>query len=402
MNGTHLTAPKPKLSWLMIVFGGFFLLAGILSISTFSKSVSEPIRAISWTPHKAKVLSGALDHKYDSEGGSTYRAVGVFEYVWQGRTFTSEKLDFSVGYDGQRAYHKGIVRQLKSAKANKRYLRIFVNPDQPDEAVMLRRIRWDMVIFYIPFVTLFPLFGLAVILAAIWAFREERSEYAASLRFPHEPWKWTRRWSNGVMKSDAKADFLSKSALALFWNLLTWPIALVMTDTSWSGTPNSVWRYLIYLFPLIGIGLVHWAYKAFKQWQYFGTTALTLETFPGRQGETFKAVMSVVHTPPPETEFELTLECVRFKSDGDETREIGLYKSTQRRKASAGDLAAQPYLLPIEFELPGGLPDSDIAHPVERIEWRLKVKAKAGKVDFQPSFELPVFERPQGSAQSFV
>lgn len=394
MNGTYLTAPKPKLSWLMIVFGGFFLLAGILSFSTFSNSVTEPLRAISWTPHKAKVVSSSLDHRYDSDTGTTYRAVGVFEYVWKGQTFTSEKLDFSVGYDSQKAYHKGIVQQLESAKANKHYLRIFVNPDQPDEAVMLRRLRWEMVIFYFPFVTLFPLIGLAIILGTIWAYREARSEYAVSLHFPQEPWKWKRGWSNGVIRSDAKVDFWTKGLLALFWNLLAWPIAAVMTDTSWSGTPNSAWRYLIFIFPLIGIGLVFWAYKAFQQWQYFGATALMLETFPARQGETFKAAMSIVHTPPSETEFELTLQCVRFESDGDDTREIVLHESTKIQKASEGDLTVQPYQLPIEFELPSDLPDSDITNSTERIEWRLEVKAEAGKVGFKPNFELPVFNRP--------
>lgn len=392
MKDFNQKTQNAKLSWLILIMGSIFLLSSVFSISNFSKFVTGPLHASSWTPHQGKVLTSHLDHRNDSDGGTVYRAKGEFEYVWKGQIYTSDKLDFSVGYDSHKAYHKGIVSQLRHAKSNKNYLRIYVNPKNPNEAVMLRRIRWGMVVFAIPFVTLFPLIGIFLIGGTLWSYRVNKVENKLKDENPLEPWKSRRLWQGGIVKSEAKEYFWSLLGVAVFWNLISWPVTAIMTNTGWSGSLKSDWRYLLFIFPIIGIGLIYWAFKAFRQWQYFGSTTLTLKTFPGRQGERLKCVMNILDTPPPTTQFELKIRCVQLFSDGDSTREDVLYEDKQILSAAKGNLGTQPYTLPIEFELPRNLPDSDLNVSSDPVEWHIIAQAEAGKIDFKQRFQIPVFE----------
>ena len=395
MSETAYRLDKPKFPWLMLAFGLPFLLGGIMALSIFGKSIIGPLDAADWSPHKAKVIAYHLDSQSSSEGGTTYKAKGEFEYEWEGRRYTSQKIDFSIGYDSFKDYHKGIITQLRNAKNNKNYLRIYVNPKNPEQAVMLRRIRWKMFIFFIPFVTLFPLVGAGIIIGSLIGHRHDKAEYLQSIQHPLKPWKWQKKWQTGIIKSQSKFDFYTIFAGALFWNLISWPIAILMSNTILENTPKGpeLLALFVLLFPIIGLFLVKETYKAYKQWKYFGDTFLKLKSFPTRDSANFEVIMNITHSPPPDLVFEATISCVKIISDKDcGTKENKVWKESFLIPSSDGSLGSSPYELPIQFKnFPEHLPNSSITKTLPSYRWEMEIKATHNDIEFDQTFEFPVF-----------
>jgi len=150
----------------LIIFGLMFFGAGSLAAwMVCLKPMSGVIASGNWTPTPARIVSSHLDSSRGSRGGSTYRVNIHYEYDVNGAHYTSNRYDFFRS-DMSSNVGVGTMREIVNDLPQGAETTCLVNPSNPDEAVISRKIPWFNLLFM-----LFPLpflcIGLFTILTVI-------------------------------------------------------------------------------------------------------------------------------------------------------------------------------------------------------------------------------------------
>ncbi len=379
-------------SWFLTIFGGIFLAVGLFVGGLQTKSIFQSINAQNWVDTPAVVTQAQLDVSYDSDG-NTYRATGEYEYQWQGDTYASDRLFFGTGSDSQDKFHRGIVKTLKSKQRSGERLTVKVNPNNPGQAVAFPQIRWGMTAMMSVFTLLFGGVGAGIIAMGQYAKRLGRRESLREAQSPDEPWLWRDEWQTPTIKNDSKLAFYMALGFAAFWNLISWPGVFLAWDEIFED--GNYMALLIFLFPLIGLGLLIWCWRSYQQWRRFGRTELVMETFPAPLGHALLAKLRIFSAPPQEVEFHVKLSLIREETRGSgedrRTVENMIWQDEQLIPASKGRYGPV-YELPLRFALPEDQPASSIDRSGDPYIWRITVKAEAGYLDMDQRFEVPVFD----------
>ena len=120
---------------LSIVFViGSFLWGG----NTFMPLVKS-FEARSWQAGQAVVQS----HMVREVERRQYVVEARYDYSWDGQDFTSERIFFDEMFGVRKRYYQNINRELSDHKDDRNPIRIWINPKQPQEAVIYRHVRWD-------------------------------------------------------------------------------------------------------------------------------------------------------------------------------------------------------------------------------------------------------------------
>ena len=380
-------------SWFLTVFGGIFLAVGLLVGAFQVRNMVKSVQAHSWADASATVKSAELDVNYDSDGGNTYRARGSYQYDWNGVTYTSDRLFYGAGYDSQDKYHRKIVRTLKSKMRSGDPLTVKVNPRSPEKSVAFPAIRWGMTFFLGVFSLLFGGVGAGIIFMGRYAFGMTKRENIRKDQVPDEPWLWKDEWQSPAIKNQSRGMFYMSAFFALFWNLISWPAIILSWEEIFEK--GNYLALLVFLFPAIGIGLLVWAWKTFRQWKRFGRTELYMDTFPAPLGQALLARLRLYINPPPDAEFHVKLNCIREeeRGSGDDRRtvEVLVWQDEQLISANQGTYS-DVFELPIRFAIPENQPPSSIDDTGFPYIWRVTVKAEAGFTDLDQRFDVPVFD----------
>ena len=143
----------------LVLFGLPFLLAGLGVIFLGLKPVYLSYQAKNWSQVEAKILSTELDKNRDSDGGTTYEVKARYSYTYQASDYEGNQVNFKSGADNIGSYHQNKYEQLKRAKAKKQKVKCYVDPGNPEEAVLDREIRTDSLLFMIPMDQFLRLWG---------------------------------------------------------------------------------------------------------------------------------------------------------------------------------------------------------------------------------------------------
>src|SRR5690606_34559079 len=96
--------------------------------------------------------------------------------------------------------------------------------------------------------------------------REGRAEAARKEQFPGQPWKWKKKWVGPAIEAGTGSGTLALWFFAIFWNAIAIPAAIIIT----LKPPADKVVYLVYLFPLIGAGLLGFAIYQTVRWRKYG------------------------------------------------------------------------------------------------------------------------------------
>jgi hypothetical protein len=241
-----------------VPFGG----VGVFASWAIGSTVHASWKARGWVPVPATVETASLHTSSDSDGGDTYRADGSFRYAWEGRSFTGTQLGISAmgGSDNFDSWHQEVSSQLVAAREAGRPVTVWVNPENPAEAVYDRGIRWAQLLFLTPFAFAFGGVGVGALWVMVNVLRGTGTGSGAER---------TQRAIDRALGTSGKGGQSSGRFLwifAFFWNALAWPIAIlalrdIVANGEWLGL-------LVLLFPLVGVLLV-WgaAATSLKAWR---------------------------------------------------------------------------------------------------------------------------------------
>lgn len=221
--------------------------------------------------------------------------------------------------------------------------------------------------------------------------REGREEAERRAQFPGKPWKWKKKWQQPVIEANAGSSAAMMWFFAIFWNAISIPGAWIVAHDHHAPKAAS----LIYLFPLVGLGLLSGAIYQTVRWRKFGRTRFVPSSLPGAIGGYLGGMIEVPARVVPEGEAKLQLKCVRR-----ETRGSGKSRSTTdnvlweheeliaRDKWMTGLGGTQ---IPVLFYIPPECTGTDDSDSNNEVVWRLSAEAAVPGVDFATQFDVPVF-----------
>jgi hypothetical protein len=262
---------------LALAFGLAFAVAGFLGgISPLAKQLTGYWQARNYIAVPATVADVSLASSHDSDSGTMYRVDAIFRYQMAGRNYTGGRASLNRGYDNVSDYHARLFAELDAARDQGRQLALWVDPNAPQRAIYDRGLRWHLLVFRIPFAILFPAIALFCVWIAFRVWRSKKNQAPAPLKA-------------GTRIKAADSGAFALFLVAAFWNLLSWPIAII---TLAKDGPGVSWLALfILLFPLIGLGMLALAVRIRAKRRRIGDPVLELRGLMPLRGR--------IHFMPP-------------------------------------------------------------------------------------------------------
>lgn len=371
MNRTKDRKSKIGATLFALVFAIGFTLGGIVGgVVPAYRQVAGWWQARSYVPVEAQVASAELQqHHGDS---TTYRATARFSYRYRDREYQSNRVFLGgEGSDNIDRYHQDIHARLRAARDTGKSVTLWVDPEHPEQSVYDRAMRWRKLLFLLPFATLFPAVGMGA-WWAIWYVWFGKQENEAD------------GMPAGGMQVQPEPGAAYLWVFALFWNLLSWPLAGVFL--SGGHASGAVW--LVALFPLIGLALAGAAIAAtLTRWR-IGKPELSLAR-AARPGEI--PLQAQIHFHPA---FASRLDPARYWHDavaelkyihedrrGEDTRTTTLW---QQEVVNTRVLRGAQSLS-LQADLPTGLPQAGASQTEDVYYWQVVLKTLGAEV----SFKLP-------------
>ena len=336
---------------------------------------------------------------YETHSGDdsyTYEAYADYTYVYGGQQYNKDRDAIAGGADNIGDYQQDLGRRFGGIQDRGESVVVYVDPDQPSEAILDRSIRWGLIGFKAIFLFTFGGVGSGLI---IFVLRAPKVKDLSAEKYRDQPWLANDKWQTAIVKSGSKAAMWGGWAIAAFWNLVSAPLPFVIyTEVT---EKNNLPALLGLLFPLVGVGLITWAVRRTLEWNRFGPAPLTLDPFPGSIGGHVGGTIEVNLPYDSNAQFSLTLSNLySYVSGSGKNRsrtERAEWQDTQVAHVSSG---AKGSRLSFRFDLPQDLSESTADQSEDSYYiWRLNLKADLPGVDIDRDYEIPVYATGESSAQ---
>jgi hypothetical protein len=383
----------------LVLFALPFAGAGLFVMFLGVRMVWGWYEAQSWVETPAKILSTDLEVNSDSDG-STYKAVASYEYTWDGGTYVGHRVSLSPGADNIGSFHQDKQAELARYRESGESFRCFVDPDEPSSSILYREMRLGMFSFLMLFGGVFAGVGFGLMGAGFWGKRKVQEEEQLQSQHPEDPWRWKPEWAEGRIRASGRAGFMMPGIMALFWNLVSLPLLFVLPEEVFEKGNRAA--LLGFIFPLVGIGLLVWAGRAFIRWKKYGDSVFEMSSLPGVVGGKLEGRILTSVAIDTASGFELTLNCVHrvTKGSGDSrsTSESILWQQQQHLDRELLDYDPTRASIPVLFAIPYDTQPTEERTDDDEILWRLEVGAETAGVDYAAKFDVPVFKTADSQA----
>lgn len=360
--------------------------------------------------------------------GSENETQATYHYQIDGISYQNDRVYLASFKDNIGDYHQQLFHRLQQIKNRKQTVTIWFDPENPQNSVIDREMRWGLFTLMTGFCSIFILIGLVVCYASIktdkskklvvkpsiWQLRREWKQNSSSQSFVdfctqkaktfnqhseqhlaysniHEqPWLQRKQWrNNGQIRSNAKKSMWAMWLFAIFWIGLSSPVLFVLEEELQNKNYPAL---LALLFPLVGIFLLKQAWKLTKEWSHFGVIALEMDPFPGALGGHVGGKFFVKNIQKFNGQYKVSLQCVHSYISGHG-------KSRSRRESikwhehglAKTELAGNGMALKFRFNVPGNLPESAVTRGNEYDLWRLTLSSEDRVIKLERNYDIPVF-----------
>jgi len=368
--------------------GLLFLLVGVVIGVWLLSDLYRWQQARSWTAVNAELLHVALQENR-SDDSTTWRVQARYRYDYAGRSWESDRVGISDAADNIGDFHQRLHTQLKQSWQQQQPVTAWVNPADPQQALLNRDLRAGLVALKAVFPLAFGGFGLAALLFG--RRQQKRQQDAASgADKTDQPWLQRQAWQSTTLLDNARSNWIGAVVMALLWNAISLPLLFVFIDEIDGGNRAAL---LGLLFPLIGVGLLWWALRSWQRWRRYGQSRLQLDALPVPLGGVLRARLEIP-ARLSSRRLQAQLLCVRKTVSGSgknrRSSEAILWENSYDFGLAPGS-ASGLHTADIVIPLPADQPVSDWQNPRHQIIWRLRASASEPGVDYASRFELPVF-----------
>ncbi|ABA88722.1 hypothetical protein Pcar_1476 [Syntrophotalea carbinolica DSM 2380] len=350
-----------------------------------------------WEEVPVRILSTSLQvQRGDS---NTYKVSAHYAYRFAGREYTGRRVGVHGGSDNLGDWQSKVYRELRAYRDSGQDFPGYVNPNAPQESILYRERRWEMLGLYAVFALVFGGVGYGMIALGVAGRKRQRLVDELEIRYPMQPWLHRADWAQGEVRSSMRPALIFGMAFAVFWNLISLPILFLLPgEVLDKGNRLAL---LGLMFPLIGIGLLVMAVRHLIRQRKFGNSRLQLDTMPGVVGGPLAGTLHVGSGIWPEKGFHLTLEGVarRVVRRGGKrrTEEQLLHQESLRVPIEQLHAGATGTTVPVRFTIPFEVPPTGGENSDKRVLWRVTAEAEVPGVDYSARFEVPVFRTKDSS-----
>ena len=371
---------------LVSLFALPFFSVGVWMLWSISSTLYAAQQMQSWVPVEARVLSAG--YTTSSGDSDTWEAYAEYTYSYGGAYHTASRVNISSGGDNIGDYQRDTGNRLSGAKSRGEPITVYVDPDDPQQAIVDRGVRWGLMGFKSIFLFVFGGVGLGLLIA-VWRAPKEKDKSLP--QYQSSPWLLNNQWQTPTIRSSSKMVMWAAWGFAAFWNSIS------------AVTPFLAYREIVekqnyialvaLLFPLVGIGLITWAVRRTLEWRRFGPAPVTLDPFPGSIGGHVGGTIDLNLPFDSSTRFELTLTNVHHYVSGSgknrSRKEKALWQDVQIGHAELGSRGTR---LTFRFDVPEGLAETDAEPEGDSHDaWRLNLKAELPGADLDRDYDIPVY-----------
>lgn len=371
-----------------ILFAIPFASVGVFMAWAVISSVAEHTAMQRWVETPAVITRAELDVKHDD--GATYRVIADYQYEFGGQKFQGSRVGISSGSDNIGDFHQRVHHELKAHQTTGQPFRCYVNPDRPEQSILYRELRWEMIAFYDLFVLLFGGFGMAALVGCILVGGAERKRAARAVEYPDEPWLWRDDWAANEIEPSNKLAFTALVAATLFWNFITLPLWWLLPPQLARGNYGAL---IAAILPGIGLILIWSAYRMWQPYRKYGRCVFRMTTPGAVIGSELSGVIETSR-PVECEEFQVVLLCQKKVSDGEDSKTVEVSRREEMvpnsNSDSWGDTGSS---IPVRFAMPDDCRPTGEADD-GTILWKLIAKSDNPQNDFKVEFEVPVYRAP--------
>ena len=377
----------------LLLFALPFFGVGVWMAYSVSSTSYEAWQMKQWAPVTATLTrAGYESHRGDDS--YTYEAYADYSYEYGGMVYSNDRVAISGGADNIGDFQQDLGDRLSAAMSRGEGVIVYVNPDEPEDAIVDRSVRWGLIGFKLIFVFGFGGLGLGLI---YFSLRAPKEKDLSDPKYSEQPWLANEDWQTALITSSSKTTMYFTWGFAAFWNLISAPLPFVIYREI--VQKENYLALVGLLFPLVGAGLIIWAVRRTLEWRRFGPAPLSLDPFPGSIGGHAGGTIDVKLPYDPNASFSLTLTNLYSYMSGsgkDRSRKSSAeWQDTQVAHATSG---AQGTRLSFRFDVPRNLNESDAEQAEENYYlWQLNLKAELPGVDIDRDYEIPVYETEQQS-----
>ncbi len=377
-----------------------------------------------WQPAEAELLK---------VGGSQSNTTALYRYDHHGFIYSGSRVYVADFNDSIGSYQQKLKQKLNRSLASNAPIPIWINPDNPAEAIIDKEMRWGLFSLMSIFCSIFIVIGLTVSwfslkartkssipraqlkqLRKTWLNQhvdgeknESFSEYlrkttddaagqsGESNNVSNQSWKNKPEWADSHITSEAKSRIKLMWGIALVTNIVSWPLMFAIQDELHKG------NHLILLalaFPLIGIIFLYKAINTSLEYRRFGIVTLSLDPYPGSIGGHVGGSLDIKQRLTDSSMFTIELNCIysHMSGSGDSRRRHEDIKwgqsGTPELKSISGGTR-----LSFRFDIPDTLPESDVEKKTNYYLWRITVTGNIPGTDFKRNYIIPVFATAEES-----
>lgn len=370
---------------MMIVFalpfaGG----GGVFFVSLVYPDIRDWIDTQSWHVVQGELLSADMKRNSSSKS-TTFQAQATYRYDYQGQLFTGNRVAISSSADNIGSFQEDLANQLVNAHRNRLPLTVYVNPEDPSQAIINRDMRWGLLTLKMVFVVVFGGVGFGLIIFAIK--KPKAMPITDNNQSINDPSLIKKEWASPVILSGAKTVLYVMWGITLFWNLLSLPAAFQIPAEVSKGEYGIL---VILIFNVIGIGLLVMAIRKTLEWRRFGRTPLTMDPHPGAIGGHVGGSVDIKLPYSSEYKFSVTLSNVRsYVSGSGKNRSRHESVKWQDNMIASNEPSQNGTQVRFRFDVPDNLMPSE-EHSSDYYKWYVNLKAELPGVDLERRFEIPV------------
>jgi hypothetical protein len=370
-----------KPTWSLTLFSLPFLLVGVgFLVMSVIPTLYLGVTAKNWVQVPATLLTATLD--VSSGDSTTYEAQASYQYEFQGHTYASNRVGINGGHDNIGSWQARVASELKRRKSTSGTTVAFVNPKNPESALLYPEIRWGLIGFKMIFVIIFGGAGGLLFMGSI-------------IEKPSVLMRVKR--SGKKVQQEAQSDHIYSSARTTLWvmvgitvavNLMSAPILFALGDELRTGNKLIL---LALIFPIMGFGLLLATVREGYRLKKLGRSPLVLAPFPPGIGGYLGATVRINTDYDSHQRFNVSLSCIhRYTSRSSDGKSKTIEQTRWHEEGIAYLERAQhnQTLLRFNFNIPEGLPES--SEGSNRYFWRVDVEGALSKSKYKRSFVVPV------------
>lgn len=346
--------------------------------------VIERVDLQSWQSVPAQLNDASVESYYQSDesdgNGTTMYQVNIsYSYNYMGQSYTGTRVSLSTFRSSERSDQYNQLSDIRR-KARNNDFRVWVNPENPSQAVYDRSLNLRMTIVLSLFTGTFIIIGIGIIVGT----RKEEDELATAV--PGQPWTSSSRWNSPVIYSDANSNlnlarFLTILSISFFGAF----VAIMVGQ----GTALNLMALVFSIPPLL---LFRWYWKKRKEWRYYRKVPLELSSYPVSIGGELKGSIVVPEPLRLRDRYSIELRCTLYRTkqgvSDDQLETIDIWSKKIKPTAKPFEGGTR-----LEFEcyIPADQPESS-KHSHSYFVWTVEVDSDLESTNFQRNYEVPVFK----------